>query len=76
MSSTKEALQAAIESKRNAEKEISSFIIEKLRSLADETGLSIKDVEVDVLTVEIERIDQDERETVIGGVKTVINYDF
>ncbi|MEE5068632.1 hypothetical protein V2J79_05300 [Pseudomonas alliivorans] len=76
MSSTKEALQVALESKRNAEKEISSFIIERLRLLANETGLKIKEVEVDVQTVEIERIDQAERETVVAGVKTLINFDF
>lgn len=76
MSSTKQALQSALESKARAEKEISSFIIEKLRVLADDTGLSIKHVDVDVQTVEVKSLDQDDRENVVSGVKTVINFDF
>jgi len=76
MSSTKEALQVAVEKKKAAEAEISSFIIDKLRALADETGLSIKEVEVDVITVSIERMGQEREDTVIGGVKTSISFDF
>lgn len=76
MSDTKQALKIASEKKRQAEKDISEFIIRKLAELSADTGLSVYEATVDVTVIETNRMDRDHPEYHVGGVKTQVKLDF